>query len=82
MRMEVITGVPASKQESSFMNATMLTLDDGSTMSISVELPSDWAVRRGVDVNDRDAVATALETIFASALDEGCEIECRIGETD
>ncbi len=82
MTVQVTTGVSASSQESAFMNATMQTLDDGSTMSISVDLPSDWAIRRGIDVNDEHAIANALETIFASALDEGCRIECQIGKSD
>lgn len=82
MSVEVKTGVSAASQESSFMNSTMQTLDDGSTMSLAVHLPTDWAQRRGIEAGDADALAKALEAIFATALDEGCEIECQIGGDD
>lgn len=79
MNVKVETGVSADRQESSFMNATLQGVTDTHSMSIAVTLPKGAAKSAGVNLEDDDSVRQWMETVFASAIAQGCEIEVKVG---
>lgn len=82
MSIIVKTGIPARKQESSFMNACLQNVSQTHIMSIAVHLPNDAAAKAGIELEDHDQVAEWLGRIFASAIAEGCTVEVQVGPED
>lgn len=69
-------GVPASEQESSFMNATLTTLASGHAISVALSPPAD------MDVSDAEVVKTTLRSIFRRFVDAGWKLEVEVGPED
>ena len=70
--------VPASEQESSFINATLQDLSDGRTISVAVHLPEDFL--KGYDTPEQ--IEQRLWWAFAGVSALGFSIECQIGPND
>lgn len=69
-------GIPASKQESSFMNATLSGLESGHAISIAVTPPRDFPA------SDPTVMRTMVNAAFRRLVDLGFEIEMQVGPDD
>lgn len=79
MKLTVKTNVPASEQESSFMNATLTDVRDNYSISVAVDLP--FNIPAHVDLDNRASITAWARDLFASALKAGCMIGVQVGPT-
>lgn len=68
-------GIPASEQESSFMNATLSGLDSGHAISIAITPPKDFPT-------DPTVMRTMVNAAFRRLVDLGFGIEMQVGPDD
>lgn len=69
-------GIPASHQESSFMNATLSGLKSGHAISIAVTPPEDFPA------HNPEVLRTMVNAAFRRLVDVGFTVEMQIGPDD
>lgn len=69
-------GIPASHQESSFMNATLSGLKSGHAISIAVTPPDDFPA------HNPEVLRTMVNAAFRRLVDVGFTVEMQIGPDD
>jgi hypothetical protein len=69
-------GIKGSDQESSFMNATLTSLESGQAISIALTPPP------ALDLSDKPAFRNSLKTMFAGFAAAGWTIEIQAGRDD